>query len=131
MCDEVAGRELVTGRPEVGHAHRGAFAGRLAGCSWTGLAHFASSLMSKIWNASAATSVGAPATGVKRSSTGLPPSLDRPRADNGYGSSTGIAIIKVPARPFFGPVFEKYADADQASRRFLERVAKNLGGDFG
>ncbi|HYM96991.1 MAG TPA: phage virion morphogenesis protein [Candidatus Sulfotelmatobacter sp.] len=54
--------------------------------------------------------------------------LDSPSADH---PSTGIAIIKVPARPFFGPVFEKYADPDQVSRRFLERVAKNLGGEFG
>ncbi len=54
--------------------------------------------------------------------------LDSP----GDGPSTGIAVIKVPARPFLGPVFEKYgADADVVSRRFLERVAKNLGGDFG
>ena len=45
-----------------------------------------------------------------------------PRGDQ---SSTGIAIIKVPARPFLLPVFEKYgADAEQVARRFLERVAK-------
>jgi hypothetical protein len=42
--------------------------------------------------------------------------------------TTGIAIIRVPARPFLAPVFEKYADPDQVSRRFLDRVAKNLGG---
>jgi phage gpG-like protein len=45
--------------------------------------------------------------------------------------STGIAIIRVPARPFLGPVFEKWGgDADAVSKRFLERVAKNLGGDL-
>ena len=54
--------------------------------------------------------------------------LDSPASDK---PSIGIAIIKVPARPFLGPVFEKYADPDQVSRRFLERVAKNLGADFG
>ena len=54
--------------------------------------------------------------------------LDSPASDK---PSIGIAIIKVPARPFLGPVFEKYADPDQVSRRFLERVAKNLGGEFG
>jgi hypothetical protein len=48
------------------------------------------------------------------------------------GPSTGIAIIKVPARPFLGPVFDKDgADADVVSKRFLERVVKNLGGCTG
>jgi hypothetical protein len=55
--------------------------------------------------------------------------LDRP---GGEGPSTGIAVIKVPARPFLGPVFQRYgANADEVSRRFLERVARNLGGEFG
>ncbi len=54
--------------------------------------------------------------------------LDSPRADQ---PSTGIAIIKVQARPFLGPVFEKYADPDQVSRRFLGRVINNLGGGLG
>lgn len=54
--------------------------------------------------------------------------LDRP----GGGTSTGIAVIRVPARPFFGPVLEKHgADAGAVSRRFLGRVARLLGGDFG
>jgi hypothetical protein len=43
----------------------------------------------------------------------------------------GIAVLQVPARPFLTPVFEKYAQPDQLSRRFLERVAALLGGDFG
>ncbi len=45
--------------------------------------------------------------------------------------STGIAVVQVPARPFLAPVFEKYAQPEQISRRFLERVAAQLGGDFG
>jgi len=44
---------------------------------------------------------------------------------------TGIAVIQIPARPFLAPVFDKYAQPDQISRRFLERVAKQLSGDFG
>jgi len=44
---------------------------------------------------------------------------------------TGIAVIQIPARPFLAPVFDKYADPEQVSRRFLERVAALLGGDFG
>lgn len=43
----------------------------------------------------------------------------------------GIAIIQIPARPFLAPVFDKYAQPEQISRRFLERVAALLGGDFG
>jgi hypothetical protein len=45
---------------------------------------------------------------------------------------TGITIIQVPPRPFLTPVFDRYgADEAVVARRFLERVAKNLGGDFG
>jgi len=43
----------------------------------------------------------------------------------------GIAIIRIPARPFLAPVFDKYAQPDQISRRFLERVASQLSGDLG
>jgi phage gpG-like protein len=54
--------------------------------------------------------------------------LDSPGAGQ---PSTGLAIVQIPPRPFLAPVFEKYAEPSQVSRRFLERVAKNLGGDFG
>jgi phage gpG-like protein len=45
--------------------------------------------------------------------------------------STGIAVIQVPARPFLAPVFEKFAQPEQISRRFLERVAAQLSRNFG
>lgn len=45
--------------------------------------------------------------------------------------STGIAVVQVPARPFLAPVFEKHAQPDQVSHRFLKRVAAQLSGDFG
>lgn len=55
--------------------------------------------------------------------------LDAPR---GGKPSIGIAVIKVPARPFLRPVFEKWGgNADAVSKRFLERLARDLGGDFG
>jgi hypothetical protein len=55
--------------------------------------------------------------------------LDRPAGDK---PSTGIAVIKVPARPFLRPVFEKFgADETVVAQRFLGRVARLLGGDFG
>lgn len=53
--------------------------------------------------------------------------LERPSDRPG----TGIAIIQVPARPFLRPVFEKWGQPEDVSRRFLDRVAQNLGGDFG
>lgn len=54
--------------------------------------------------------------------------LDAPAADR---PSTGIAVIKIPARPFLRPVFERWSRAEDVSKRFLDRVARNLGGDFG
>lgn len=54
--------------------------------------------------------------------------LDRPSSGQ---PGTGIAVIQIPARPFLAPVFDKYAQPGQVSRRFLERVARQLGGDFG
>jgi len=54
--------------------------------------------------------------------------LDAPGAGQ---PSTGIAVVQIPPRPFLAPVFEKYARPEDVSRRFLERVATNLGGDFG
>lgn len=55
--------------------------------------------------------------------------LDRSAGDR---PSTGIAVIRVPARPFLRPVFEKYGgDPEEVSRRFLARVSKLLSGDFG
>lgn len=44
---------------------------------------------------------------------------------------TGIAVIQIPRRPIFSPVFDKEAQPEQVARRFLERVAALLGGDFG
>ena len=41
------------------------------------------------------------------------------------GSGRGVVIVQVPARPFLGPAFEKFREG--ASRRFLERVAQQLG----
>jgi len=46
--------------------------------------------------------------------------------------ATGIAVVQVPPPPLLGPVFDKYGDRPEAvARRFLDRVAKTLHGDFG
>lgn len=47
------------------------------------------------------------------------------------GTKTGVVVSRVPARPFLGPVFEKHAKPDEVARRFLGRITKLLGGDFG
>ena len=41
------------------------------------------------------------------------------------GSGRGVVVVQVPARPFLRPAFERFRQG--ASRRFLERVAKQLG----
>jgi len=41
------------------------------------------------------------------------------------GSGRGVIIVQVPARPFLRPAFDKFREG--ASRRFLERVARELG----
>jgi hypothetical protein len=41
------------------------------------------------------------------------------------GSGRGVIVVQVPARPFLRPAFEKFREG--ASRRFLERVARELG----
>lgn len=52
----------------------------------------------------------------------------------GHGAPAGamIAIVQIPARPFFGPVFDKYlSNREEVARRFMGRIAKRLGGDLG
>jgi hypothetical protein len=41
------------------------------------------------------------------------------------GSGRGVVVVQVPARPFLRPAFEKFRHG--AGRRFLERVAEQLG----
>lgn len=41
-------------------------------------------------------------------------------------SGRGVVVVQVPARPFLRPAFEKFRQG--ASRRFLERVQRLMGG---
>jgi phage gpG-like protein len=41
------------------------------------------------------------------------------------GSGRGVIVVQVPARPFLRHAFDKFREG--ASKRFLERVAKELG----
>ena len=42
--------------------------------------------------------------------------------------STGMIIVQIPARPFLAPIFDKYGDPEEASRRFAERFKKAMAG---
>jgi hypothetical protein len=57
-------------------------------------------------------------------SAGLDPQRD-------HTPGTGIAVVQIPPRPIFGPVFDTYAQPAQVSKRFLARVVGLLGHDFG
>ena len=37
-------------------------------------------------------------------------------------ASTGVIVVKIPARPFLARVFEKYGGNEEAQRRYAERV---------
>jgi hypothetical protein len=54
--------------------------------------------------------------------------LDTP---SGTRPSTGVAVIRIPPRPFLRPVFETYGAPEVVAKRFVDRVAKLLGGDLG
>jgi phage gpG-like protein len=41
------------------------------------------------------------------------------------GSGRGVIVVQVPARPFLRPAFDKFREG--ASRRFLDRIARELG----
>lgn len=47
------------------------------------------------------------------------------------GFRRGILIIKIPARPYISPVFEKWGDEKEVRERVLGRMAKSLGGQLG
>lgn len=51
----------------------------------------------------------------------------------GVASKSGgkAGVIRIPARPFIGPVVEKYARPEDVRRRFYARVAKAMDGDLG
>lgn len=57
---------------------------------------------------------------------------DRGQGGGGGGQGTGIIVRQIPPRPFIRPVVDRwYGDPDRVKRRFLARVARLLGGDFG
>ncbi len=47
------------------------------------------------------------------------------------GKGGGVLIIKIPARPFMGPVFERFAKPADVKERFWSHVSRAMGGDLG
>lgn len=56
---------------------------------------------------------------------------EAPRQHGGDGGSPSIMVIRIPARPFLQPVADKYFQPGEVKMRFLARVGRALGGDFG
>jgi len=51
--------------------------------------------------------------------------LKKAGKSGGAGGGRGVAVVRIPARPFLRPAFKKFTQGAQA--RFLGRVAKQLG----
>lgn len=49
----------------------------------------------------------------------------------GGGGGTGVIVVRIPPRPFIGPIIEKYFQPEDVRMRFLARVGRLLNGDFG
>lgn len=43
----------------------------------------------------------------------------------------GVLKIRIPARPYFQPVIDRFAQSEDVRRRFWEVIAKETKGDFG
>jgi hypothetical protein len=43
----------------------------------------------------------------------------------------GVLRIKIPARPFVGPIVDKFAKPEDVKKRFWANVSTGMGGDFG
>lgn len=53
------------------------------------------------------------------------------RGSKGGGKGAGVIVVRIPARPFVGPVVEKFAKPEDVKKRFWDNVAKGMGYDFG
>jgi phage gpG-like protein len=47
------------------------------------------------------------------------------------GKGGGVLVIKIPARPFMAPVFDKFATPKDVKKRFWDHVSKAMGYDLG
>jgi hypothetical protein len=54
-----------------------------------------------------------------------------PFGRGGGGKGTGVLQIRIPARPFVGPVIDKFAQPDAVRERFWNNVSALMGYDLG
>ena len=54
-----------------------------------------------------------------------------PFGRGGGGKGTGVLQIRIPARPFIGPVIDKFAKPDDVQKRFWTTVSALMGYDLG
>lgn len=47
------------------------------------------------------------------------------------GRGTSKGFIRIPPRPFLGPIFERYGKPEEIKKRFWQRVSKALGYSLG
>jgi hypothetical protein len=50
------------------------------------------------------------------------------RSGGGGGATGGVVIIRIPARPFIRPIFDRFANPADVKKRLEERMAKMLTG---
>lgn len=50
---------------------------------------------------------------------------------NGPGKGAGVITIRIPPRPFIGPVLDRFAQPNDVRDRFWNNMAAELGGDIG
>jgi hypothetical protein len=54
------------------------------------------------------------------------------RAEPKTGGGTGFIVIRIPPRPFVGPIWQQWGTPpEQVAERFMARLGQQLGGDFG
>ena len=52
----------------------------------------------------------------------------------GHGTGAkgaGVIVVRIPARPFVGPVVERFAQPEDVRKRFWDNVARAMGYDLG
>lgn len=57
--------------------------------------------------------------------------IDPPASAGGHGPGLAVAIVRIPARPFMGPVFRKDGKPELVRVRFFRSVSQAMGGALG
>lgn len=57
--------------------------------------------------------------------------IEPPASAGGSGEGLAVAIVRIPARPIFQPVFDKYAHPEDVRERFYHHVVHEMAGELG